>query len=146
MAVNSEGSLGNSSPRKSLIWDVKIIKAIPLVKPTTRGIGINLSRVPSLNSPNNISMNPARIVEIISPWIPYTLTIPTTITTKAPVGPPICTRLQPRNEIMKPATIAVTIPLSGDTPDAMANAMARGRARIPTIIPEKTSVCTCWRV
>jgi len=30
-----------------------------------------------------------------------------TSTTNAPVGPPICTRLPPKTEIRKPATIAV---------------------------------------
>lgn len=37
----------------------------------------------------------------------------------APVGPPICTRLPPSAEIMKPAITAVIIPLFGDTPEAI---------------------------
>ena len=57
------------------------------------------------------------------------------MTIKAPVGPPICTLLPPNMEIMNPAMIAVIIPFSGDTPDAIPNAMASGRATIPTMIP-----------
>lgn len=58
----------------------------------------------------------------------------------APVGPPICTRLPPSAEIMKPAITAVIIPLFGDTPEAIPNAMASGNATIPTIMPEETSL------
>ena len=36
--------------------------------------------------------------------------------------------------------MAVIIPFSGDTPDATANAIARGSATIPTIIPENKSL------
>ena len=53
----------------------------------------------------------------------------------APVGPPICTLLPPSKEMMNPAMIAVIIPFSGDTPDAIPNAMAKGKATIPTMIP-----------
>jgi|GEM_PF-1387406 len=44
---------------------------------------------------------------------------------KAPVGPPICTLLPPKTEIMNPAITAVIIPFSGETPDAIAKAMAK---------------------
>ncbi len=54
---------------------------------------------------------------------------------KAPVGPPICTRLPPKAEIMKPAITAVTIPLSGETPEATAKAIAKGKSKILAIIP-----------
>ena len=54
---------------------------------------------------------------------------------KAPVGPPICTLLPPKTEIMNPAITAVIIPFSGETPDAMAKAIAKGNATIPTIMP-----------
>jgi len=37
--------------------------------------------------------------------------------------------------MIKPAMIAVIIPFSGDTPDAIPNAMASGKATIPTMIP-----------
>jgi len=54
---------------------------------------------------------------------------------KAPVGPPICTLLPPKKETMKPPIMAVINPFSGLTPDAIPNAMAKGRATMPTIIP-----------
>ena len=54
---------------------------------------------------------------------------------KAPVGPPICTLLPPSREIRKPATMAVMMPFSGVTPEAIPNAMARGRATMPTMMP-----------
>ena len=61
------------------------------------------------------------------------------MTMNAPVGPPICTRLPPKHDTRKPATIAVMIPFSGDTPDAIPNAMASGRATMPTMTPAMMS-------
>ena len=61
------------------------------------------------------------------------------MTMKAPVGPPICTLVPPRSEMMKPATMAVMMPFSGVTPLAMPKAMARGRATMPTIRPAMRS-------
>ena len=58
---------------------------------------------------------------------------------KAPVGPPICTRLPPSSEIRKPATIAVTRPAAGSAPEAIAMARLSGRATIATVTPAKTS-------
>ena len=58
---------------------------------------------------------------------------------KAPVGPPICTFEPPKAEIMNPATMAVMMPFSGDTPDAMPKAMASGRATMPTMTPAMRS-------
>ena len=57
------------------------------------------------------------------------------MTMKAPVGPPICTLVPPSREMRNPATMAVMIPFSGDTPEAMPKAMARGSATIPTMMP-----------
>ena len=57
------------------------------------------------------------------------------MTIKAPVGPPIWTLLPPSNETINPAIIAVMIPFSGDTPEAIPKAMANGNATIPTMIP-----------
>ena len=65
---------------------------------------------------------------------------------KAPVGPPIWTLLPPNAEITNPATIAVIIPFSGVTPDAIPKAMAKGRATIPTIIPAITSAMNVLRL
>src|SRR2546423_1420324 len=61
------------------------------------------------------------------------------MTTNAPVGPAICTREPPSAETRKPATMAVHRPRSGDTPLAMANAIARGSATMPTMTPARPS-------
>src|SRR4029077_4198906 len=55
------------------------------------------------------------------------------------VGPPICTREPPRSDMRKPATIAVYRPFSGVAPDAMASAIASGRATIETVRPATRS-------
>lgn len=60
---------------------------------------------------------------------------------KAPVGPPIWKREPPNAEIRKPATTAVTRPLSGVVPEAIASAIASGRATIATVSPAIAS----WR-
>ena len=80
------------------------------------------------------------MVATISPDSPNCWIIPYTMTMNAPVGPPICTLLPPNNEIKKPATIAVTKPSVGPTPDDIPNAMASGIATIPTITPAIASV------
>ena len=54
---------------------------------------------------------------------------------KAPVGPPMETLVPPKAEMMNPAITAVKIPASGFTPEAMAKAMASGRATMPTVTP-----------
>ena len=61
------------------------------------------------------------------------------MTMKAPAGPPICTLEPPRAEIRKPAMMAVNNPASGFTPDAMAKAMASGKATMPTVRPAARS-------
>ena len=58
---------------------------------------------------------------------------------KAPVGPPIWTRLPLVAEMMKPPMIAVTSPTKGVLPDAMAMAMHRGSATSATLIPASAS-------
>ena len=62
-----------------------------------------------------------------------------TIGMKAPVGPPICTREPPKSEVSRPATMAVQMPAVREQPLAMAKAMASGRARTPTVMPEARS-------
>ena len=57
----------------------------------------------------------------------------------APVGPPICTRLPPNADTMNPATMAVMMPFSGVTPDAMPKAIANGSATMPTMMPAMMS-------
>ena len=54
---------------------------------------------------------------------------------KAPVGPPIWTLLPPRSETSKPPTIAVTRPVAGVAPEAMAIAMQSGNATMATVAP-----------
>lgn len=61
------------------------------------------------------------------------------MTMKAPVGPPICTLLPPSSDTRKPATMAVMMPFSGVTPEAMPNAMASGSATMPTMMPAMRS-------
>ena len=68
---------------------------------------MNLIRLPSLNKPISMSIIPAITVARTRPEKPFLATIPATIEANAAVGPAICTRLPPRNEITKPATIAV---------------------------------------
>jgi hypothetical protein len=66
------------------------------------------------------------------------------MTMKAPAGPPICTLLPPKAEIRKPATMAVNKPASGFKPEAMAKAMAKGRATTPTVKPALMSFPSLW--
>jgi hypothetical protein len=53
-----------------------------------------------------ISTTPAIMVHMNRPSSPYSAMIPATTTTKAPVGPPICTKEPPSAEIKKPVTMA----------------------------------------
>ena len=87
-----------------------MVRAIPLVNPTTIGYGMNLNMPPSLSRPIATSMTPAIMLAIISPCIPNFATIPATITMNAPVGPPIRKLEPPRKLIRNPATIAVMRP------------------------------------
>ena len=87
---------------------------------------------------------PAISVAMVRPVMPYCPMMPATITMKAPVGPPICTLLPPVAEIISPATMAVMMPFSGDTPLAMPKAMASGRATMPTMTPAiKSAMNVC---
>ena len=67
------------------------------------------------------------------------------MTMKAPAGPPICTCEPPSAEISSPAMMAVKMPASGLTPEAMAKAMASGSATMPTVSPAPTSASNCGR-
>ena len=62
------------------------------------------------------------------------------MTMNAPAGPPICTRLPPKIEIKPPAMMAVKIPASGLSPLAIANAIAKGSATTPTVMPANISL------
>src|SRR5207244_1355411 len=113
--------------------------AMPFVKPTTTGRGMNLTAVPRPVAPKNNRKTPANNVHMNNPSTPYLATIPNTTTTNAPVGPPICVEDPPKAEIAKPATIAQYRPAWGGRPDAMAKAIAKGRATNPTVIPATRS-------
>ena len=56
------------------------------------------------------------------------------------MGPPTCTLDPPRNEIKNPAITAVMSPLSGEAPEAIAKAMAKGSATIATVNPAIASL------
>ena len=73
--------------------------------------------LPSRAYPATIKRIPAITDATISPSKPYLAITSKITTTNAPVGPPICTLVPPKNEMKKPATTAVTRPLSGDAPD-----------------------------
>ena len=103
----SPGTRGVVKPRKSFICVEAIRSAIPFVNPIVTGRGINLTAVPSPTAPITIRIAPAIRVTINSPERPNLAMIPATITTNAPVGPPICVREPPRAEIRNPPTTAV---------------------------------------
>ncbi len=84
-------------------------------------------------------MTPAIMVMGTSPSYPYWMTIAYTMTANVPLGPPICTRLPPSADMMKPPMIAVKMPRSGLTPLAMAKAIASGSETTTTIKPAPRS-------
>ena len=84
-----------------------MMMAIPAVKPTVTGKGMNLMKVPSLRKPMSASSTPETSVARISPSMPCAATVAPTSTMKAPAGPPIWKREPPRRETMKPPTAAV---------------------------------------
>ena len=63
--------------------------------------------VPMPVSPSTMSIAPAIRVASCRPTMPWVAVIPARITTKAPVGPAICTRLPPKADTAAPATMAV---------------------------------------
>jgi len=81
--------------------------AMPAVKPTMTGLGMNLMTLPRRASPMIRSMQPAITVAACSPAIPYCAVMPASTAMKAPVGPEICTRVPPAIEVTRPATMAV---------------------------------------
>src|SRR5258705_514823 len=119
---------------------------MPLVKPTTTGRGKYFTMVPMPVTPNSTRRSPAIIVHMNKPSIPCLAMIPATTTTNAPVGPPICVFEPPRAEIRKPVTMAQYRPACGETPDAMANAIASGSATSPTVTPAIRSERNLWRL
>ena len=139
LAMNSPGTAVIVRPSASLICVEAMRMAMPLVKPIRIGRGMNLTAVPSPVTASPASSTPAIIVTIISPDMPCCAMMPATITTNAPVGPPICTRDPPSSDTTRPPTMAVYKPASGVVPEAMPKAMASGRATRPTVRPAMTS-------
>ena len=139
LSRKSAGTAPMRRPRKSFTWLEKMMSAMPLVKPMVTGKGMNLIAPPSRTRPNRSRITPAIRVAAASPSTPCFWTIAYTMTTNAPVGPPIWTREPPNAEMRNPATIAVNKPRSGVTPLAIANAIASGSATMPTITPATTS-------
>jgi len=89
--IRAKNSLGGWTcrPSASLICVVAMSRAMPFVKPTTTGRGMNFTAWPSPVTARNTRMTPAIIVTIIRPEGPCAAMMPATMTTKAPVGPPI---------------------------------------------------------
>ena len=77
------------TPKKSLNCPIKIVTAIPAVKPVVMVYGINFINEPNLKIPIKISKIPAIIVASTSPSIPFAATTPATIVANAAVGPAI---------------------------------------------------------
>ena len=107
LGMKSPGTASRRSPSRSRICVLAIRIAIPLVKPTTTGRGMNRTADPIPVTPSATSSPPAISVHMNRPSTPCAATMPATMTTKAPVGPPIWTRDPPSAEMIVPATMAV---------------------------------------
>ena len=143
LCISSPGSLCSVRPNNSRSWLAKTITAIPAVNPTVTGNGMYLMNVPNRRNPATSSTRPDRKVARIKPSTPCRVTVAATSTMNAPAGPPTWNRLPPRAEMMKPPTIAVYSPRSGDTPEAMAIAIDSGKATIATVSPAIMSDRRC---
>ncbi len=95
------------SPKKSFHCPTQMITAMPVVKPTITGSGMNLMTPPSRPRPIASRMAPAISVATCRPAMPYCAVMPASTAMKAPVGPEICTRVPPSSAVARPAMIAV---------------------------------------
>ena len=134
-----DGIFAIERPRRSRTWESAMMIAMPVVNPITIEIGMNRIRVPSRNAPIAKRSTPAIIVAMRRLAMPYFSAIAYSRPTKAPAGPAICTREPPRSDTINPPTIAVAMPWSGRTPEAMPNAIASGSATSPTVTPAPMS-------
>ena len=107
LSKNSAGTVPSCRPRKSFTCVSMIVIAMPQVKPVVTGCGMNLISVPSRAAPKANKNTPDMAVQIRRLGSPYCRMIAYTSPTKAPAGPPICTREPPRAETMNPPMIAV---------------------------------------
>jgi hypothetical protein len=87
-----------------------------------------------------IIITPAIMVASSKPVTPCASTMPNTTTMKALAGPAIWTLEPPSSATTKPPTIAAHKPDEGGKPEAMAMAMAKGRATMPTVTPAPKSL------
>src|SRR5690606_32891312 len=122
-----------------------MITAMPAVKPTITGSGMNRITAPRRASPIATRITPAISVATSRPPTPNCATTLARITMKAPVGPAIWMREPPNSATAAPAMIEVYRPCSGLTPDAIANAIASGNATMPTTSPAMMFGAQCSR-
>lgn len=126
-------------PKMSLICVEKITTAMPEVNPVVTGNGMKRISAPMRQKPRIMRKRPAISVQTSSPDAWYCSSTPMMMMTKAPVGPPIWYLLPLNREMRKPATMAVMRPWVGESPHAIAKAIASGMATTPTVSPAKRS-------
>ena len=98
---------GYVRPKKSFNWPIRIVTAMPAVKPMVMVPGMKRMSLPRRSTPMTMSRMPAMTVATIRPLRPALATMPATMVAKAAVGPAIWTLLPPKAEIRKPAMMAV---------------------------------------
>jgi len=113
--------------------------AMPSVKPSMTGHGMNDTARPSRSTPATSTMTPAMRLTSATAPSPWLATIGASTTTMAPVGPDTCTFDPPKTAATTPATIAVMRPASAPAPEEMPKPRASGRATIPTVRPASRS-------
>ena len=113
--------------------------AIPSVKPSITGQGMNDTARPSRSRPAARTMIPARMLTTTTAPAPCDATMGTRTTTMAPVGPETWTFDPPKTAAMTPATIAVTRPASAVSPALTPKPSASGSATMPTVRPASRS-------
>ena len=117
----------------------KMITAMPSVKPSITGHGMELTVRPSFSSPTSRTTSPAMIDTRAIAAAPCVATMGPRTTTMAPVGPETCTWDPPKTAATTPATIAVIRPASAPAPLLTPKARASGRATMPTVSPASRS-------
>ncbi len=114
--------------------------AMPSVKPSTTGQGMNATARPRPLMPRMMTSSPASTDTRAMLPAPCAATTGASTTTMAPVGPDTWTCEPPITAATSPATTAVMSPASAPTPELTPNARASGRATMPTVMPESRSV------
>ncbi len=128
-------------PRKLSIWPMKMIKAMPEVKPVITGAGTKAMKRPSRSRPMTSSRTPAIAPASQMPVSPYCWASTISTALIAPVGPEIWYGAPESAPMTSPAKIAVTSPAAALAPDATPNARANGSATAATVRPASRS----WR-